>query len=187
MQRRDEFAEEGDAADEIPPGVGDALADIDQEIDEPGVPDWRTSLEAPVGDLVEEDALLRARVHEVGREALSPNSCRVRSSTQAPRVSRRSNRGRSMMTRRRSACRRRCRQHQLFDRGGVLGRPAAGQARPHLVAGVVDRALAVREPTCSAPRPMRFRSRFVLVIPCHPAHKSRFQSLAREGYPCPAA
>ena len=33
----DELAEEGDAADEVPAGPGDALADIDEEIDEPGV------------------------------------------------------------------------------------------------------------------------------------------------------
>ena len=69
-QGRDHFPEEGDAADEVPARIGDALADIDQEIDEPGVPDRRPLLEAAIGDLVKEDALLRARVHEIGREAL---------------------------------------------------------------------------------------------------------------------
>ena len=46
-----------------------------------------------IGDLVEKDALLRRRIDEIRRKPVAASSCRVRSSTQAPRVSSRSTPG----------------------------------------------------------------------------------------------
>ena len=67
--RHDEFAEEATPLNEILAGVGHGLADVDEEIDEPRAVRLGQFLEAPVGDLVEQDAVLGARIDEIGRKA----------------------------------------------------------------------------------------------------------------------
>ena len=81
-----------DAADEVLAGAAErASPDIDQEVDEPGMLDGlRLLLEAAVGDLIEKDLLLgRPHWRNPPKAPVAASSCRVRSRTQAPRVSRR--------------------------------------------------------------------------------------------------
>ncbi len=68
QQSGDELAEERRPADQVPACSGDALADVDEELDEGRVHRLGLRLEAPIGDLVEKGALFRARLDEIAGE-----------------------------------------------------------------------------------------------------------------------
>ncbi len=116
------------------------LADIDEEVDETGMLDRLLLLEAPVGDLVEEDVLLRARIDEISRHVPRPDL--VAGPVEDPRPEGIQPPDAGQIDDETALVPIRAEfGGEALDLRGMLGRPGSGQLGRDLVAGPLDPGL----------------------------------------------